>query len=112
MFPKVPWGKIMAGLDSAYEQWGEPTEFRPHDSVQAFTLKATRGHKRDGTMTDGMQQTGFKIRVRMSEWDAAYPRPPEQGDQVVSNGRRMAVESAHPVIVAGNETVYVLTMQG
>ena len=112
MFPKVPWKKIMAGLDSAYEQWGTPTEFRPHDSLEAFTLQASRGHKRDGTMTDGMQQSGFKVRVRMSEWDAAYPRPPEQGDQVVSGGRRHAVESVHSVVVEGNELVYVMTMQG
>lgn len=111
-FPDIPWPTILSKLDLAFESQGTPTEFLLLDSG-SITISAIRGHTRNDPLTDGTGQTGFRLRVRASEWDEKSPdRPPGQGDQMVSWGRRHAIESSHLVGVADQKLVYVIAVKG
>jgi hypothetical protein len=92
---------------------GVPTEFRLH-SGERFTVKVAKKKRPDENLSDGLQQKGFELQVLAKEWRAKAPanRDPEKGDQIVTAGRRHALENASKVQYGSIEIGFVCRVVG
>lgn len=92
--PKVNLGQIQDALDGAFEQFAQPATVTLRDG-STFTVKVSHGFRRDRLLTEGLNQSDERIKIRCTEWDAASPgREPQKGDRIMlqRTSKRFAVQ--------------------